>query len=136
VLNAPALEVLSGLTRVGLYVIAGNTAGKKDERPRSDLKKPWALITKRATLEGRRLHDLRHNFASFGAGGGLGLPIVGKLLGHAQAATTQRYSHFDNDPLRKASNTIAREIAAKMGEALPEGVVPDNNVVPLPRARA
>jgi integrase len=41
----------------------------------------------RAGLKGVRLHDLRHTYASFGATGGLGLPIIGRLLGHAQAAT-------------------------------------------------
>jgi integrase len=56
------------------------------------------VVTKRAGLTGVRLHDLRHTYASFGAGGGLGLPIIGRLLGHAQAATTARYAHLDNDP--------------------------------------
>jgi len=63
-----------------------------------------------------RLHDLRHNFAAFGAGGGLGLPIIGKLLGHSQPQTTARYAHLDNDPLRRAANTIGAELAAAMGE--------------------
>ena len=63
---------------------------------------------------GVRLHDLRHTYASFGAGGGLGLPIIGRLLGHAQAATTARYAHLDNDPLRRASETIASRIAAAL----------------------
>ena len=114
VLNAPALEVLSGLPRIGAYVIAGDSAGLKNEKPRSDLKRPWAAVTKHAKLDGLRLHDLRHSFASVGAGGGLGLPIVGKLLGHANAVTTARYAHLDNDPLRKASNAIGRTIAAAM----------------------
>lgn len=116
VLNAPALSVLAGLPRVGVYVIAGTTAGEEDERPRSDLKKPWRAVSHRAGLTGVRLHDLRHTHASVGAGAGLGLPIIGKLLGHTQAATTARYAHLDNDPLRKASNHIANELAAAMGE--------------------
>jgi integrase len=61
-----------------------------------------------------RLHDLRHTYASFGAGGGLGLPIIGRLLGHAHAATTARYAHLDNDPLRRASEAIAGRIAAAL----------------------
>jgi integrase len=44
-------------------------------------------IITHAGLEGVRLHDLRHTYASFGAGGGLGLPIIGKLLGHTQASS-------------------------------------------------
>jgi integrase len=117
ILNAPALSVLSGLPRVGTYVIAGMSAGHEDERPRSDLKKPWRAVSRRAGLEYVRIHDLRHTHASIGASAGLGLPIIGKLLGHTQAATTARYAHLDNDPLRKASNHIANEIAAAMDEA-------------------
>lgn len=119
VLNAPALAVLSGLTRVGKYVIAGESAGTASERPRSDLKRPWALVSRHAGLEGVRLHDLRHNFAAFGAGGGMGLPIIGKLLGHTQPQTTARYAHLDADPLRKAADTIGATIAAAMGEPFP-----------------
>jgi integrase len=63
-----------------------------------------------------RLHDIRHTYASFGAGSGLGLPIIGKLLGHTQAATTARYAHLDSDPLRRASDHIGGRIQAAMGE--------------------
>jgi integrase len=65
-------------------------------------------------LERVRLHDLRHTYASFGAGSGLGLPIIGKLLGHTQASTTQRYAHLDNDPLRRATELIGDRIAAAL----------------------
>jgi Phage integrase family len=78
------------------------------------LKRPWDAVTKHAGLIGVRLHDLRHTYASFGAGSGLGLPIIGRLLGHAQAATTARYAHLDNDPLRRASEAIASEIAVAL----------------------
>jgi integrase len=57
---------------------------------------------------------LRHSFASFGAGASLGLPIIGKLLGHAQAATTHRYAHLDADPMRRAVETIGATITAAM----------------------
>lgn len=110
ILNAPALAVLSGVPRTSAFLIAGNDPDK----PRADLHKPWKLISNRAGLEGVRLHDLRHTFASFGAGSGLGLPIIGKLLGHREAATTQRYAHLDNDPLRRATGTIGATIAAAL----------------------
>jgi integrase len=132
VLNAPTLQLLQDLPRIGKYVIAGETAGAADERPRSDLKKPWQAVSEYAGLSGVRLHDLRHNFASFGAGGGLGLPIIGRLLGHTQSATTARYAHFDNDPIRKASNTIASAISAAMREK-PADAEATDNVQPLKR---
>ncbi len=61
-----------------------------------------------------RLHDLRHSFASMGAGGGLSLPMIGKLLGHTQAVTTARYAHLADDPLRAANEAIGEKIAAAM----------------------
>jgi integrase len=107
ILNAPALALLSELKRLGPYVIPGDDP----ERPRADLKRPWDAVSKYAGLEGVRLHDLRHTYASFGAGSGLGLPVIGKLLGHSQASTTQRYAHLDNDPLRRATEHIGSQIA-------------------------
>src|SRR5829696_3087527 len=120
ILNAPALAVLESLPRAGSYVIAGDDPGK----PRSDLKRPWRAVANHAGLEGFRIHDLRHSFASIGAGSGMGLPIVGKLLGHAQPRTTQRYAHLDNDPLRRASEAIGATLAAAMGEKRSGEVVP------------
>ncbi|OOG70035.1 integrase [Sinorhizobium sp. A49] len=117
VLNAPALEVLAGLPQLGEYVVAGASVATQREKPRADLKRPWDGVRRLAGLPDVRIHDLRHNFAAFGAGGGMGLPIIGKLLGHSQPATTARYAHLDNDPLRRASDAIAAGIAAAMGEA-------------------
>src|SRR5262249_2645928 len=84
-------------------------------KPRADLHKPWALIQHHARLDGVRLHDLRHTHASIGAGAGLGLPILGKLLGHKHAKTTEKYAHLDADPLRRASDRTGTEIAAALG---------------------
>jgi integrase len=117
VLNAPAMAVLASIPQISRYVIAGQSAGTKNEKPRADLKAPWRAICKFARLPGVRIHDLRHTHASFGAGAGLGLPIIGRLLGHTQPATTQRYAHLDADPLRRASNVIGFRIASAMGEA-------------------
>jgi len=107
VLNAPALAVLSRLPPISELIIPGEFKDK----PRSDLNRPWRLVSRRADLAGVRLHDLRHTHAAFGAGAGLGLTIIGKLLGHTTPATTARYSHVDNDPLRRASERIGGAIA-------------------------
>jgi hypothetical protein len=44
----------------------------------------------------------------------MGLPLLGRLLGHKQPATTQKYAHLDADPLRKAVNSIGATIDAAM----------------------
>ena len=110
VLNAPALEILTSIERAAEYVIAGEDPTK----PRADLKRPWTIVQERAKLVDVRLHDLRHTFASIGASASLGLPIVGKLLGHTQSATTARYAHLESDPLRRASNSIGNQISAAL----------------------
>jgi integrase len=111
-LSAAAAAILSALPRIdgNPYVIPGEKTGQ----PRADLKRPWDAICEVAGLDGVRLHDLRHSFASVGAGASLGLPIIGKLLGHSQPSTTQRYAHLDADPMRRAVETIGSTIAAAM----------------------
>ena len=69
-------------------------------------------MTRAAGLDGLRIHDLRHRFASVGAGASLGLSIVGRLFGHS--ATTARYSHLDADPLRRAVEPIGASIDGAM----------------------
>jgi integrase len=134
-LSDVALGILEDLPRVegNPYIIPGAVDG----RPRADLKRPWAAILRASGLikprpkdasskrgkkspdldqPGLRIHDLRHTFASLGVGGSLGLPVVGKLLGHTQARTTQRYAHLDADPMHKAANLIGSKIAAAICE--------------------
>jgi integrase len=120
-LSAAAQAVLAALPR-----IEGNPhiiAGVKDGEPRADLQRPWGAVRRAAGVEGVRLHDLRHSFASVGAGASLGLPIIGKLLGHTQASTTARYAHLDADPLRRAADTIGATIAAALDGKAGGGVV-------------
>jgi integrase len=108
-LGGPAIELLKTIPRIGnsKMVIAGRDASKS----RVDLKKPWDRIREHARLDGLRLHDLRHSFAAVGAGSGLGLPTIGKLLGHKEIATTARYAHLADDPMKRAANFIANSIA-------------------------
>ena len=126
-LNAPALEVLNGIERDGSpWVIAG----RDPDKPLVNLRKPWHRIRKAAGLDNVRLHDLRHSFASVGAAGGLSLPMIGALLGHTQAATTQRYAHLAADPLKQAADMIGERIRAaingKSGEVVPLDRPKDN----------
>ena len=84
------------------FIIAGAVKGK----PLADLRHPWYRIRERAGLDGVRLHDLRHTAASIGVSQGMNLPVIGRLLGHTQASTTQRYAHVGADPALTAANAI------------------------------
>lgn len=125
-LNAPALEVLSNVKRVrdNPYVIVGQRA----KQHLADIAGPWRRIRARAGLSDLRLHDLRHSFASAGAAAGLSLQMIGKMLGHAQTATTARYAHLADDPVRQAVEQVGAAVAASM-----EG--DSAEVVELPRKR-
>jgi integrase len=107
-----AISILDEMERRGEYVIPG----REPDKPRADLNRPWRRITQHAHLEGLRLHDLRHSYASVGAASGMGLVALGKLLGHASPSTTQRYAHLADDPLRRASERIASMIASAIGK--------------------
>jgi len=76
----------------------------------SSLERDWLQIRCAAGLDGVRLHDLRHSFASILVSAGLSLPVIGGLLGHSKAATTQRYAHLFDQPLREATEIAARRL--------------------------
>ena len=107
-LAPPAQVLLSEINALSgsLYVFPARSGGGHFQ----GVGKVWSEAKERASLEGVRLHDLRHTFASFGASGNFGLPVIGALLGHRQAATTQRYAHLADDPVRLAAGKIAGEI--------------------------
>ncbi|MGA2637422.1 tyrosine-type recombinase/integrase [Methylocella sp.] len=88
--------------------------GRRPGAPLYSLTNQWATIQENAGLKGVRLHDLRHSFASIGAGQSLGLPVLGRLLGHTEPATTARYAHLADHPLRLAVEAIGGEIDAAM----------------------
>lgn len=68
-----------------------------------------------STLTDVRIHDLRHSFASVGVAGGSGLFLIGKLLGHSHVATTSRYAHLADDPVKAAADKISGAVAAALG---------------------
>ena len=105
-LNEPAIDVLKKLPRV-----SGNSfviVGKKDGTHLVNLRKSWYRLRKKADLEDVRIHDLRHSFASFAISSGLPLQIIGKLMGHKKSATTERYAHLADDPIRLANEQIGQ----------------------------
>ena len=110
-LSPPAIELIDRRRkkRKGEHVFPGDIAGE----PLKALWHVWHFVRKKTGLgQDARVYDLRHTFASVGAGGGLGLPIIGKLLGHTQSRTTQRYAHLADDPLREAAEKITTVITS------------------------
>jgi integrase len=103
--------------------------GERHGRHLVNLEKPWRKVREIAQLPDVRLHDLRHSFASIGAGAGLGLPVIGALLGHAQAATTARYAHLASDPLQQAADVIGERLTALL-QGLGEGYPSDQHLRP------
>jgi integrase len=111
-LSAPALAVLAALPRS-----TGNPHVLPGERPGAPLvppQKAWQRIRRTAGLPDIRLHDLRHAFASTAVAAGDSLFIVGKLLGHRQASTTERYSHLAPDPARAVADRTGERLRAML----------------------
>lgn len=104
------------------YVITGRVEGQY----LTDIQKPWRRLRKRAGLDGLRIHDLRHSFASDALQLGQDLTMIGRLLGHTQVQTTARYAHLKTDPIRAAADAVSEAIAAALANApKPETEVPD-----------
>ena len=79
------------------------------------IQKPWQRIRQAASLTDTRLHDLRHSFASTAVSSGDSLYIVGSLLGHRNALTTQRYAHLALNPMRDVADRTAGKLAKLIG---------------------
>ena len=99
-LPAQALEILSRRAQGtdGRYVFPGSGRSGHLVEPL----KSWKRFVNRAGLDNFRIHDLRHTLASWQAGTGASLPIIGKTLNHKSAASTQGYMHLFIDPVRQA----------------------------------
>lgn len=112
VLTQAEMAILESLPRdaANPFIFQGHVSG----RPFVGMAKFWQRIRKRAGLEDVRLHDLRHSFAAVAAGGGMSLPQIGKLLGHTQAQTTQRYAHIGQSPERAAKERVSNALARRM----------------------
>ena len=117
-LSGPALKLLESMSPEDAVgpLFPGAEGGA-----RVSLRRPWMQACKAAGLvvttevQGKRkmltryrptvrIHDLRHSYASHLVSNGVSLHIVGKLLGHTQAATTMRYAHLQDGTLRDATN--------------------------------
>lgn len=103
-------DVAAIVRQRGLLVPKGNPwlfPGDTPGQPVKEIRRFWTGIQKEAQLPEVRIHDLRHTFASLLVSGGASLEMIGKLLGHTQMQTTQRYAHLMDSPLRDGVNAVA-----------------------------
>jgi integrase len=129
-LSAPTRQLLSEIkgkaeTEGSDFVFPAKFQSTKDTTQkhagyRVNVKNQWALVLKTAELKDLHIHDLRHSFASFLVAEGMSLPLIGRLLGHTQAATTHRYAHLALDPLRAATERVGTIVSGQSG---PDNVI-------------
>jgi integrase len=79
----------------------------KTRQPFKSVFHAWDTARREAHLPDLRMHDLRHSAASNMANSGQSLYVIGKVLGHAQAKTSERYAHLSNETLLNAVNAAS-----------------------------
>lgn len=100
------------------YVIRSRTGRKL-----ASINRTWERIRRLAGIPDVRIHDLRHSFASDALMGGVPLAVIGKMLGHRQLSTTQRYAHLADRVVREALESTASRIT-EAAQAAPEDLEP------------
>ena len=119
-LSGPARQLLAAIRPEGAAADGFVFAGRKADEPLKWPHSVWRKTTKAAGIEGARIHDLRHTFASVLASSGSSLPVIGAMLGHTQATTTARYAHLLDDPLREAAERVGAIVTGgKVAEVVP-----------------
>jgi len=70
----------------------------------------YAALCQEAGIEGLRIHDLRHSFASYALSAGHTLGVVGQLLGHRSTQTTSRYAHLITETAQAAVARVSDDL--------------------------
>jgi integrase len=78
-------------------------------------KRIWPIVTNNAGLRAVTPHTLRHTLGSAAASAGEALLMVGSILGHANARSTQIYAHVAHDPARLAADRATGPLAEALG---------------------
>ena len=113
-LSGAAVELLRGLPRWDRcpYVIPNPSTMK----PYGNLHYNWDRVRRAAGMPDLRMHDLRHSFASNLVNSGRSIYEVGRLLGHTQVKTTQRYAHLSDATLMSAMEEAANAVHSRWSE--------------------
>jgi len=117
-LNDSALDVLRQLGTEGqspyLFV-----SGRTHDRL-GNIHKVWERLREKAGLPKLRLHDLRHQYASFLVNSGRSLYEVQRILGHSSHSVTERYAHLSSKSLMDAADSASVLIKGAMQPAAVE----------------
>jgi site-specific recombinase XerD len=82
----------------------------KTGRPYTSIHKVWRRLRAEAGLPHLRIHDLRHQYASFLVNAGRTLYEVQNILGHSDPSVTQCYAHLSTRSLQEAADSAAEAI--------------------------
>ena len=93
------------------------------DRPRGPELPLWYSVRREAGIEDVRLHDLRHSFASHAVMNGVPVPVVARLLGHANVKMTLRYAHLADKEIEAAAERVGAAIAQVISL---DGLEPDS----------
>lgn len=104
-LNDSALAILKQLETEGKFDCL--FVNLDTENAYTTIYKVWLRLRKEAGLPHLRIHDLRHQYASFLVNSGRSLFEVQKILGHSDPKVTQRYSHLSSKSLLDAANSAS-----------------------------
>lgn len=104
-LNDSALAILKQLETEGKFDCL--FVNLDTENAYTTIYKVWLRLRKEAGLPQLRIHDLRHQYASFLVNSGRTLFEVQQILGHSDPKVTQRYSHLSSKSLQDAANSAS-----------------------------
>jgi integrase len=107
-LNDSAIDVLKEGedTKQSDYVFTNPRTG----RPYTTISKVWERLRAEAGLQGARIHDLRHAWASLLGANQESAFTIAQLMGHSSVVMSQRYTHLGQATLLEASNRAAKRI--------------------------
>lgn len=111
-LNDSALEVLGQLDTEGRF--SHLFVNKQTGEPYTTIMKVWERLRNKAGLPHLRIHDLRHQYASFLVNAGRTIYEVQQILGHSDPSVTQRYAHLSSKTLQDAANSASVIIKGAM----------------------
>ena len=123
-LSSVVQALLAAVPRTSRFIVPDDSG--EAPLPSSTVSHAWETVRTAAGVEDLRVHDLRHGFATRGAGLGASAVILRDALGHKTMAMTSRYIAHQNDPVRELAERVGAQIQALRS-------APEDNIVDFPK---